>query len=81
MVAKKSSKISMMPPGLVNTMNANELKDLVAYFVSAGNSKHPVYKRPKSNKKLNIELSFKYVSDTDLCLAWGRKILLLAGTG
>ena len=55
--AKKSSKISMMPPGLVNTMNAEELKDLVAYFVSAGNSKHPVYKRPKSNKKLDIELT------------------------
>jgi putative heme-binding domain-containing protein len=54
---KKSSKISMMPPGLVNTMNAEELKDLVAYFVSAGNSKHPVYKRPKSNKKLAIELT------------------------
>jgi putative heme-binding domain-containing protein len=55
--SKKSSKISMMPPGLVNTMNADELKDLVAYFVSAGNSKHPVYKRPKSNKKLDIELT------------------------
>jgi putative heme-binding domain-containing protein len=54
---KKSSKISMMPPGLVNTMNAEELKDLVAYFVAAGNSKHPVYKRPKSNKKLDIELT------------------------
>ena len=37
-------------------MNAEELKDLVAYFVSGGNPKHPVYKRPKSNKPLNIEL-------------------------
>ena len=30
--------------------------DLFAYFVSGGNNRHPVYKRPKSNKKLNIEL-------------------------
>ncbi len=60
---KKNSKISMMPPGLVNTMNAEELKDLIAYFVSAGNSKHPVYKRPKSNKKLNIELTSAIYGD------------------
>jgi len=45
-----------MPPGLANSMNADELKDLVAYFVSQGNNRHPVYKRPKSNKKLDIEI-------------------------
>ncbi len=54
--SKKSSKLSMMPPGLVNMMNADELKDLVAYFVSQGNNRHPVYKRPKSTKKLDIEI-------------------------
>jgi len=54
--SKKSSKLSMMPPALVNTMNADELKDLIAYFVSQGNSRHPVYKRPKSTKKLDIEI-------------------------
>jgi len=37
-------------------MNADELKDLVAYFVSQGNNRHPVYKRPKSTKKLDIEI-------------------------
>ena len=55
-VSKKASKLSMMPGALINTMNAEELKDLFAYFVSGGNNRHPVYKRPKSNKKLNIEL-------------------------
>ena len=55
-VSKKPSKLSMMPGALINTMNVDELKDLVAYFVSGGNPKHPVYKRPKSHKPLNIEL-------------------------
>jgi putative heme-binding domain-containing protein len=56
-VSKKGSKISMMPPGLANSMNADELKDLIAYFVSQGNNRHPVYKRPKSTKKLGIEIT------------------------
>ena len=54
--SKKGSKISMMPPALANSMNADELKDLIAYFVSQGNNRHPVYKRPKSTKKLDIEI-------------------------
>ncbi len=51
--SKKGSKISMMPGGLINSMNANELKDLIAYFVSAGDPKHKVF---RSTKKLAIEL-------------------------
>ncbi|MFT5121894.1 MAG: putative heme-binding domain-containing protein [Kiritimatiellia bacterium] len=51
--SKKGSKLSMMPPALINTMNAEELKDLVAYFVSEGNSRHPIY---RSGKKLDIKL-------------------------
>ena len=50
---KKGSKISMMPGGLINSMNAEELKDLIAYFVSAGDKKHKIF-RPL--KKLQIEL-------------------------
>jgi len=57
---RQLSKASMMPAKLINGMNAEELKDLIAYFVSQGNPKHAVYKRPKtvnlSVKKLNIEL-------------------------
>ena len=51
--SKKGSKISMMPGGLINSMNANELKDLIAYFVSAGDPKHKIF---RSTKKLAIEL-------------------------
>jgi hypothetical protein len=51
--SKKGSKISMMPGGLINSMNADELKDLIAYFVSAGDPKHKVY---RSTKKLAIEV-------------------------
>jgi hypothetical protein len=43
----------MMPGGLINSMNADELKDLIAYFVSAGDPKHKVF---RSTKKLAIEL-------------------------
>jgi len=59
-VSKKASKLSMMPPALINTMNAEEVRDLIAYFVSQGNPKHSVYKKSKkpklSRKKMDIEL-------------------------
>jgi putative heme-binding domain-containing protein len=35
--ARKPYPISMMPPGLINSLNPEELKDLVAYILSAGN--------------------------------------------
>jgi putative heme-binding domain-containing protein len=58
--SKKPSKVSMMPPAMINTMNAEELKDLIAYFVSQGNPKHSVYKRSKKAnlniKKMDIKL-------------------------
>lgn len=37
------SQISMMPPGMIFSMNKDELKDLVAYLISAGNPKHPAF--------------------------------------
>ena len=43
----------MMPGGLINSMNAEELKDLIAYFISAGDKKHKIF-RPL--QKLQIEL-------------------------
>ena len=46
-VSSKGSKLSMMPPGLINSMNAEELRDLMAYFVSQGNKRHAVYKKSK----------------------------------
>lgn len=34
---KKPYAVSMMPPGLINTLNSDEVLDLVAYILSAGN--------------------------------------------
>lgn len=38
------SDISVMMPGMINRLNAEELKDLMAYLVSGGNSDHEVWK-------------------------------------
>ena len=43
----------MMSGGLINSMNAEEVKDLIAYFVSGGDPRHKVY---RSGKNLKIEL-------------------------
>ncbi|MDF2157492.1 c-type cytochrome [Algoriphagus sp. CAU 1675] len=39
----KNSDVSIMFPGLINRMNEEELKDLMAYLISAGNPNHAVY--------------------------------------
>ncbi|MEX2569253.1 MAG: c-type cytochrome [Cyclobacteriaceae bacterium] len=39
----KESEVSIMLPGLVNRLNEEELKDLMAYLVSGGNPAHEVY--------------------------------------
>lgn len=40
----KTAKVSVMPPGTVNVLNEDELKDLIAYLMSGGDDKHEVYK-------------------------------------
>ncbi len=40
---KKLSEVSVMLPGLINRLNEEELKDLVAYLISGGNAEHEVY--------------------------------------
>jgi putative heme-binding domain-containing protein len=43
-IAKKETrKVSMMPPGLINALNQDELLDLVAYLVSGGNAKDKAF--------------------------------------
>jgi len=42
-VKQELSTISAMPPGLINRLNEEELKDLLAYLISGGNSKHAIY--------------------------------------
>ena len=37
------SDVSIMLPGMINSLNAEELKDLVAYLMSGGNKDNPVY--------------------------------------
>jgi putative heme-binding domain-containing protein len=38
------SKVSIMPPGMINGLNEQELKDLLAYLKSGGNKDGQVYK-------------------------------------
>ncbi len=43
-IAKKGTrKVSMMPPGLINSLNQDELLDLIAYLVSGGNAKDKAF--------------------------------------
>lgn len=45
--SRKTYPISMMPPGLVNELNPEELKDLVAYLLSGGNPADPMFAKAK----------------------------------
>ncbi|WP_090601991.1 c-type cytochrome [Parapedobacter koreensis] len=38
------SKVSTMPPGTLNVLNEEELKDLIAYLMAGGNESSPAYK-------------------------------------
>ncbi|MGK6350037.1 c-type cytochrome [Parapedobacter sp. DT-150] len=40
----KVSKVSIMPPGTLNVLNEEELKDLIAYLMAGGNENSPRYK-------------------------------------
>ena len=42
---RKPFPTSMMPPGLINSLNAEELKDLVAYILSGGNANDAMFRR------------------------------------
>lgn len=45
-IAKKATrKVSMMPPGLINTLNQDELLDLIAYLASGGNKDDKAFKK------------------------------------
>lgn len=41
----KLADISLMPPLLINNLNPERLRDLMAYLVSGGNENHPVFKQ------------------------------------
>ncbi len=44
-VLRKPFATSMMPPGLINSLNPEELQDLLAYVLSAGNEKDAMFAR------------------------------------
>ncbi|MBD0256181.1 MAG: c-type cytochrome [Cytophagales bacterium] len=46
--ATKLSKVSLMLPGLINRLNDEELRDLMAYLVSGANPQHEAYKAGKA---------------------------------
>jgi putative heme-binding domain-containing protein len=41
---KKYSTISSMPEGMINRLNEDELKDLLAYLVAGGNQDHEIFR-------------------------------------
>ncbi|MBN7817032.1 c-type cytochrome [Algoriphagus pacificus] len=43
-VETKLSEVSIMLPGMINRLNEEELKDLMAYLISGGNPDHEVFK-------------------------------------
>ena len=42
---RKPSPVSLMPAGLMNTLNAEEVKDLLAYLMSRGNPQDRMFKQ------------------------------------
>lgn len=40
----EQSKVSMMPPGLLNTLSDTDILDLMAYLLSKGNKEDPMFK-------------------------------------
>ena len=43
--ARKPFPVSMMPPGLINSLNQDELQDLLAYLLSGGNENDPMFRK------------------------------------
>ena len=41
----KRSEVSIMPPGTLNTMSADEVRDIMAYLMAGGNENSPIYKK------------------------------------
>lgn len=50
-VSKKYSTVSIMIPGLINSLNPGELKDLIAYLKSGGKPDNDVYKASNGGSK------------------------------
>jgi putative heme-binding domain-containing protein len=44
-VSRQPYKLSMMPPGLINALNEDELRDFVAYILSGGDANSPMFRK------------------------------------
>jgi hypothetical protein len=44
-ISLKYSPVSSMLPGLINSLNAEELKDLMAYLMTGGSESNAVFKK------------------------------------
>ena len=44
------SQVSVMPPGTINALNEEELKNLIAYLMAGGNPDHPIYQEKSGDQ-------------------------------
>ncbi|MCC9655135.1 c-type cytochrome [Rhodopirellula halodulae] len=49
-IQTRESQVSMMPNGLLDTLNEEEIADLVAYLRAGGNANHAIYTDPIATK-------------------------------
>jgi hypothetical protein len=42
---RQVSPVSLMPPGLIDSMNRNEVLDLAAHILSDGQRSNPIFKK------------------------------------
>jgi putative heme-binding domain-containing protein len=49
--SREHADISQMPPGLINPLNEDELRDLIAYIMSGGNPDHEMFKSEEELEK------------------------------
>ncbi|MDT7830522.1 c-type cytochrome [Pricia sp. S334] len=50
-IDQQMSTVSLMPPGLINRLNANEVRDLLAYLKAGGNPDNPIYSEDNSQAR------------------------------
>jgi putative heme-binding domain-containing protein len=62
-VSTKVSDVSIMYPGTINRLNKEELKDLMAYLISAANKNHDVYKPNPLKSKTTTAATGKPVTN------------------
>ena len=43
--SRQASPVSLMPPGLINSMNQDEVADLIAYILSGGDKRNKMFKK------------------------------------